>query len=112
MSGRPKGAGNTVKAILTVNAWYNVADNRKFAESNTRSVVLRAVRAANPDMRIGASVLMHVEEQVGLKRCRGNAKYANARKDRAVVIARELLAVIQNLGMTASTELLDIAKHK
>jgi len=112
MSGRPKGAGNTVKAILTVNSWYSVAENRKFAESNTRSVVLRAVRTANPEMRIGASVLKHVEDEIGLKRCRGNARSASARKDRAVVIAQELLAVMRGLGMTASAELLDIVRHK
>jgi len=107
-----KGAGSTIKAILTVNAWYHVAENRKFAETNTRSVVLRAVRIAHPEMRVGPSVLKHVEDEIGLKRCRGNAQNAAARKDRAVVIAQELGRLLENLGMKVSEELTDIIKRK
>lgn len=54
--------------------------------------------------------LADFERALGVQRHRGNM--GGKRTDRAVVLAQELLRVQQELGMTISEDLLDIAERK
>ena len=65
---------------------------------------------AETGVRTNPQRLAEFEKALGVQRHRGNM--GGKRTDRAVVLAQELLKVQQELGMTISEDLLDIAERK
>lgn len=65
---------------------------------------------AETGIRTSPQRLGDFEKALGVQRHRGNM--GGARTDRAVVLARELIRVQQELGMAISDELSDIAERK
>ena len=95
----------SVSDAIRVHNW--VTSRKEEVANNTRQNVLRSIKA-DTGLDVSVSSLIEFEEAAGIERRRGAAG-TPARKDRPSVIAKELVRVMESLGVVPSVELQDIA---
>lgn len=93
--------------ITAVLGW--LTPRKDVLKNHTRKEVARIIES-DLGIKVNLIRLAEMEEAVGVKRVRGNA--GGYRKDRAVVLATELIRVQEALGMEISDDLRDISERK
>jgi len=96
-----------MKQITTVMGW--LMPRKEMLKQHTRKDLMRMIEAET-GVHVNLTRLAEMEESVGVVRERGNM--GGYRKDRAVVLALELIRVQEALGMEISDDLRDISERK
>jgi hypothetical protein len=97
----------TMADMVKVSAW--VAAKKYELLKHSQQELCRMVEAET-GVKTHPVRMADFEKAVGVERHRGNV--GGTRTDRAVVLARELIRVQKELGMSISLELFDIAERK
>lgn len=100
------------KDVIIVSNFVNT--NKNTISEMTRSQALNFVRENCKQLtgRLTMSSYIHIEQQLEVPRKRGGINGTESKKDRPKIIAKELVKVMESLGVTPSTDLIDIIKSK
>lgn len=96
-----------VAESIKVSQWF--IQNRDNLLNMSRADIIRVINK-NFAVKIGPETVKEFEASVGIVRVPGNA--TGARKDRSVVISRQLISLMQELGKEIPNDLADIASGK
>ena len=93
--------------MVRVTQWFN--ENRQNLLQMSRAEIARILKK-NFGVSVGPDTIKELEGSVGVVRVPGNG--TGARKDRSVVISRQLISLMKELGKEVPDELADIASGK
>ena len=93
--------------MVRVAQWFN--ENRQNLLQMSRAEIARILKK-NFSVSVGPDTIKEFEGSVGVVRVPGNS--TGARKDRSVVISRQLISLMQELGKEIPDDLADIASGK
>lgn len=107
MSTSPKRKVTGTVGMTKVIVW--LTQNRDILLNHTRSQLIRMI-LEETGVRTNHVRLAQCEEGLGIVRSRGGD--GSSRKDRTQIVARELVRVMENLGLQPSDDLVDVMRHK
>ena len=107
MSTSPKRKVTDTVGMTKVIVW--LTQNRDILLNHTRSQLIRMI-LEETGVRTNQVRLAQCEEGLGIVRSRGGC--VTSRKDRTEIVAKELVRVMENLGLQPSADLLDVMRHK
>lgn len=96
-----------IAEMVRVTQWFN--ENRNNLLQMSRAEIARILKKTF-GIGIGPETIKEFEASVGVVRVPGNG--TGARKDRSVVISRQLISLMKELGKEVPDELADIASGK
>lgn len=97
----------TLQDMIKITGWIQARKDTLLQMS--QSEVCRQIER-DLGVKINQQRIGQFEQAAGVHRVRGNG--TGARKDRVVVMAGELVRLMQQLGVTPSDDLVDISKGK
>jgi len=88
-----------------------IESHRDVMTDHTQAQVMRMLKT-DLNVAVSVSTLGNIEKAMGIVRVRGGVAGSPARKDRAIVIANELVRLMKECGMVPSLDLVDVSGGK